>query len=350
MTARAVVTQENAPRSLRSSRLLSFSVQLAAAGSGSYRAIYTPLACPRCRRGTRHPHTDQPVLLFALSLLIPQSVPAPLVAAESLAVEVSGSGEPVVMIPGLFGSAHAYRQLVRMLTENGYQAITIEPLGIGASARLKDADYSLTAQADRIAKVLDTLEVRKAVLVAHSVGGSITLRLAYRRPDLVRAVISLEGGPAEAATTSAFRRWLAFAPLGKLFNAEAIMQKMVYRDLVRSSADTAWITEELVRNYLAGDMVDFDATLDAYRGMARSEEPEMLRDRLGEIEAPVWLLIGCAKHKGGPSPEESALLDSLVPVLVIDSIPRAGHFIHEERPEAVLSAVVRATKTVSRKQ
>src|SRR2546426_7048592 len=55
--------------------------------------------------------------------------------AESLSVTVAGQGTPVVLIPGLFGSAFAYRTLVPQLTAAGHQAIVIEPLGIGGSAR-----------------------------------------------------------------------------------------------------------------------------------------------------------------------------------------------------------------------
>src|SRR5216117_3221251 len=119
--------------------------------------------------------------------------------AESLSVTVAGQGTPVVLIPGLFGSAFAYRTLVPQLTAAGYQAIVIEPLGIGGSARPARADYSLAAQAGRVARVLDVLGVQGAIVVAHAVGAAIAYRLAYLRPDLVRAVLSLEGGPAEAA-------------------------------------------------------------------------------------------------------------------------------------------------------
>lgn len=286
------------------------------------------------------------MLLLALSLLaVSQTMEEPvlLVPSESLSVSVAGTGDPVVLIPGLFGTAFGYRKLVPLLTADGYRTIVIEPLGIGSSGRFKDADYSLTAQADRIAAVLDTLDADDAVVVAHSLGASIALRLAYRWPDLVRAVVSLEGGPAEAATTSSFRRWLKLAPLSRLFNGPELMQRMIYRDLIRSSADTSWIDEALVRSYVAGDLADFGATMDAYRGMARAEEPEQLRDRLDEIRSPVFLLVGAVPHKGAPPREQIELLDSLVQSLVVDTIPQAGHFIQEERPDAVVAAVKRVS-------
>src|SRR5438876_164671 len=86
----------------------------------------------------------------------------PVAPTESLFVETAGRGAPVVLIPGLFGSAFGFRKLVPLLVSAGYRTIVIEPLGVGASARPEKANYSLTAQADRIAAVLDSLHVRNA--------------------------------------------------------------------------------------------------------------------------------------------------------------------------------------------
>jgi alpha-beta hydrolase superfamily lysophospholipase len=113
--------------------------------------------------------------------------PVALSGPESLTVTVSGAGDPVVLVPGLFGSAFGYRRLIPLLTDAGYRAIVVEPLAIGTSARPEHADYSLTAQADRIAAALDQLGVRHAIVIAHSLGASMAYRMAYRRPDLVRA-------------------------------------------------------------------------------------------------------------------------------------------------------------------
>src|SRR2546426_11741253 len=129
----------------------------------------------------------------------------PVAPAESLSVEATGRGDPVVLIPGLFGSAFGFRKLVPLLVDAGYRAIVIEPLGVGASARPAKANYSLTSQADRIAAVLDSLHVRHALVLAHSIGGSEAFRLAYRRPDPVRALLSNEGGPTQRAITPALQ-------------------------------------------------------------------------------------------------------------------------------------------------
>src|SRR5207248_10980074 len=115
-------------------------------------------------------------------------------AAESVTVTVTGTGRPVVLVPGLFGSAFGYRAVIPLLTAAGYRAIVVEPLGIGSSARPEQADYSLTAQADRIAAALDRLGVRRAIVVAHSLGASTACRGRYPRPGRVAGSGSPEGG------------------------------------------------------------------------------------------------------------------------------------------------------------
>src|SRR5438093_2859477 len=181
--------------------------------------------------------------------------------AESVAVTVTGTGDPVVLVPGLFGSAFGYRAVIPLLTDAGYRAIVVEPLGIGSSTRPEHADYSLTAQADRIAAALDRLSVRHAVVVAHSLGASMAFRLAYRRPDLVAGIVSLDGGPAEAAATPGFRRAMKFAPWIKLFGGKRLVRKKIANYLRNSSGDPAWVTEPVIDGYTAGAGRDIDATL-----------------------------------------------------------------------------------------
>src|SRR5215213_3303729 len=85
---------------------------------------------------------------------VPHELLVPVAPAESLRVTAAGTGSVVVLLPGLFGSAFGYRHLLALLPAAGYRAVVIEPLGIGGSPRPRGADYSLTAQAERIAAAL----------------------------------------------------------------------------------------------------------------------------------------------------------------------------------------------------
>src|SRR2546427_8959632 len=91
-----------------------------------------------------------------------RSFKVPLAASESLEVETSGVGQPVVLIPGLFGSEFGFRTLVPLLNAAGYRTIVNEPLGIGSSPRPPPADYPLPPPADPLAGGPAFLGVRPA--------------------------------------------------------------------------------------------------------------------------------------------------------------------------------------------
>jgi pimeloyl-ACP methyl ester carboxylesterase len=286
--------------------------------------------------------------IAALLLLLPP--PPPQVSSfrittgpgESLQVVRAGSGRPVVLLPGLFGCAFGFRHLLELLPPLGNRVTVIEPLAIGSSSRPERANYSLTAQADRIAIALRRLESEPVVLVAHSVSGSIALRLAVRHPELVSAVVLLDGGPMETVATKGFRQAMRYAPWVKWMGGMKRLRPHIRRDLIASSADSTWLTDAVLQAYTAGAAADLDGTLKAYLRMAETREPEKLAPRLHHLGVPVRLVVGGAPHRSGISTEQIELLATRVPRFTVDSVPDAGHYLFEEAPKAVAAAIGRA--------
>jgi pimeloyl-ACP methyl ester carboxylesterase len=263
-------------------------------------------------------------------------------SAESLHVVRAGSGQPVVLLPGLFGCAFGFRHLLTQLPPLGNRVTVIEPLAVGSSSRPERANYSLTAQADRIAVALRALESQRVVLVAHSVSASIALRLAIRHPELVRTVVLLDGGPMETVGTKGFRQAMSYAPWVKWMGGMKRLRPFIRRDLIASSADSSWLTDPVLQAYTAGAAADLDGTLKAYLRMADEREPEKLAPRLHELGVPVRLVVGGTPHRGGISKDQIELLGAQLPRFTVDSVPRAGHYLFEEAPVAVVAAITRA--------
>lgn len=277
----------------------------------------------------------------------PKHVRVALSAAETLHVERSGAGEPLVLIPGLFGSAYAFRNIAPLLNASGYETFIIEPLGIGESSKPATADYSLGAQALRIAATLDTLGVRHALVLAHSVGGAEAFRLAYLRPDLVRALVSMEGGPSETAATPQLKRSMKFASWIKVLGGVRLIRWRIRKMLAASSGDASWVTEEVVEGYTAPAARDLDGTLKAFLGVAASKERDRLAPHLSELHCPVVLMVGGAPHEGDVGHAEMELLRSSIPQVAIDTVAGAGHFLYEEQPAAVMSVVRRTAQALN---
>jgi pimeloyl-ACP methyl ester carboxylesterase len=283
-----------------------------------------------------------PVPAFAQSPAPVSSFHVLVAPGESLHVVAVGRGRPIVLVPGLFGCAYGFRHLLDRLAAMGYRAMVIEPLAIGGSPRPERADYSLTAQSDRLAEAIRQLDTVPVLLVAHSVSASTALRLALRHPALVRAVVSLDGGPMESAATKGFRRAMSYVPWVKWLGGMKRLRPRIRHDLIASSADSAWLTDAVLDAYTAGAAADLDGTLKAYLRMADAREPERLAPALHRLRAPLSLLVGATPHQGGISVDQIRLLAREVPRFSLDSIPRAGHYLFEEAPDAVVAAIGRA--------
>ncbi|MCI0436511.1 MAG: alpha/beta hydrolase [Gemmatimonadetes bacterium] len=260
---------------------------------------------------------------------------------DTIAVHVAGddAAPPIVIVPGLLGSAYGFRNLVPPLIDTGYRVLIVDPLGTGDSPAPKYADYSLTAQADRIAAASRALGVRRAVFTCHAIGASMCYRLALRNADLVAGIVSINGGPAERLNTPGLSVALRFAPLIRLFGGNRIARGKVRDGLIDSSADPAWVTDEVVRGYTTMYHDGVGPVLSTLRRMSSAAEPEPLAPSLDDLARPVHLLVGAASRTGAI---RAAEIDSLraVPDLSVDSVAASGQYIHEEQPQAVLDAIL----------
>lgn len=261
--------------------------------------------------------------------------------AESLHVTVWGGGEPVVIVPGIWSSTFAFRKVIPRLREHGLQVIVIEPLGVASSGRPQKSDYSITSQSRRIGAALDSLGVREAVFIGQALSTAMLLRLAVESPDRVRGIVSLEGGAVETSASPGLR--MAFTVAAVLFRivpSERLMRRRLRSDLENVSGDRAWITNEVLDGYMASWRSRISQTLGVYRRIAGSREPERLAPRLGEVRAPVELLIGTAPHFASVPATDIAHLDQLKGGYRVTRVAGAGHLLHEERPDEVVAALM----------
>jgi pimeloyl-ACP methyl ester carboxylesterase len=307
----------------------------------------SPFALPHRRR--RLAPLVALIALAALALAVPAALSGLSTAVPSdrtgLSVEISGpavarsEGAAVVLVPGLMGCAHGYRHVVADLNRAGLPTIVIEPLGIGASPRPPDADYSLTAQAARLGTALDDLGVRQAILVAHGVSAGMALRLALERPALVAGIVSLEGGATESTATPGLRRALTLARLTAKLGGKHVLRQKLEQELREASGDASWVEGITFRRYFNSYGHDLEASIAALGAMAAATEPAPLAPRLPEVACPVVLLVGEAPHSGGIDAAEIDRLTAALPDLTVQRLPGCGHYIMEEQPAAVVAAV-----------
>jgi pimeloyl-ACP methyl ester carboxylesterase len=93
--------------------------------------------------------------------------------------EVHGTGRPLVLLHGAFGSATVYPTLAR-----DRQVIAVELQGHGHTEDI-DRPLSFEQMADDTAALLRHLKIEQADVFGYSMGGTVALALAIRHPSLV---------------------------------------------------------------------------------------------------------------------------------------------------------------------
>lgn len=258
--------------------------------------------------------------------------------AETLAVTVSGAGTPVVIIPGLLGGAFGFRKVVAEMSAAHERVLIIDPLGTGESSHPRDANYSMQAQAERVASVMDSLNIPSAAIVGHGAGVPIALRLALMRPAMATSILALNGNASEKFGSGPLRLALKLGPLLKLWGKQRAQNRVV-TELHEESADSAWITSDVVTSYTAAYRNDFGGMMRVLKAVSNAREPWPLLPRLSELHVPVMLMVGTGASKPGVKPEDMVAMHAAMPAMRVDTITGVGLWVQEERPDAVVRAI-----------
>ena len=104
--------------------------------------------------------------------------------------ELSGSGEPLVLVHGSWGDHHNWDPVVSALAES-FQVLAYDRRGHSASER-PAGQGSVFEDADDLAGLIDELGLAPAHVAGNSFGAAIVLRAATRRPEVFRTLIAHE--------------------------------------------------------------------------------------------------------------------------------------------------------------
>lgn len=105
-----------------------------------------------------------------------------------------GSGQPVVVLHGLFGSSDNWGSIGKELGEQ-YDVLLVDQRDHGRSPHTDRVSYPLMA-AD-VHRLVTQQGLRDIVLVGHSMGAKTAMYFAHHWPELVKHLVSVDMGPRE---------------------------------------------------------------------------------------------------------------------------------------------------------
>lgn len=108
------------------------------------------------------------------------------IKGNEIAFDRHGKGDPLVLLHGFPLDHHLWDEVVPLL-EDTFDLILPDLRGFGDSTTI-DPPYSIDDYASDIAGLLDQLEIQKAAIVGHSMGGYVALAFARLYPDRVNGL------------------------------------------------------------------------------------------------------------------------------------------------------------------
>ena len=111
---------------------------------------------------------------------------------QPVTYHMMGEGPPVLLVHGITSSSRTWKSVMPRLSEN-HTVIAPDLLGHGRSSK-PQGDYSLGAYASGMRDLLVALDVPKATVVGHSLGGGIAMQFGYQFPDRVARLVLVDTG------------------------------------------------------------------------------------------------------------------------------------------------------------
>ena len=256
--------------------------------------------------------------------------------AAGLRLYAGGTGQPVVLVHGLGGAASNWVLLSKPLSDS-FRAIALELPGHGGSP-MPTVGADIAWFADAAADALRELDVRRAIVVGHSFGGLVAVRLALGHPDLVGGLLLVSPAGigsttrvarAIVAATTALKpgRWVA--PFRHRASSRVWFRALVFRPWFVSDARA--LSDVATRGFLAGPPEHLDTRI-AGRAMGRDDP----REELGRISCPSLVLWGA---RDAQLPLDDAFEFARRLGGEVRVIADCGHLAVGERPDAVLDGV-----------
>lgn len=252
-----------------------------------------------------------------------------------LYAEAHGQGMPVVLSCALNTTCENWRPQVEPLCRAGCRVVLWDYRGHGRSEVPADpAAYRMERVVDDLGRVLDwAAPGERAVLGGLSFGGLASLHFALAHPERVRALVLVDSGPgfknpkAQAAWEEQVERTASF-----------VERKGLAALVERAGASTV------------GRRADLPAARAAARAIAAQDPrgvalfarhvsgpaPPVI-DRLAEIAVPALVVVG---EEDVDYLRAAEVMAAKLPRAERILIPRAGHVVNLEEPEAFHAAVL----------
>ena len=250
------------------------------------------------------------------------------------------NGHTVVLLHGMNFYGEYWTNVIDVLHKEGFRVVVPDQVGFGRSTKAI-IPYTISDMASNTHKILETLNIPKANIVGHSMGGMVATRFAMLYPDTTEKLVLYD----QIGLTDA-----------RLERAPGSIDQS-YKQLLGQTYDGVY--RGIARYFVNGVPADVQKYIDRQYGWTLSgtwPEAAMVRALVQQMvyEDPVvydWahiksptLEIGGEKD-GQNFPELAKHISETIPNCQLVIVPGAGHVLHFEVPDKFYPPLLKFLKS-----
>ena len=266
--------------------------------------------------------------------------PSQFVAVDGMSVHLRDEGprddsEPIILLHGTGASLHTWDAWAQALNDK-HRVIRVDLPGFGLTGPTTDGNYQMSAYTHFMRSLMDTMQIKRAVLAGNSFGGDVCWQTAVTYPDRVSRLILVDSsGYATTAASVPIAFKLAQMPVLSRLLGNILPRRVVESSVRNVYADPAKVTPELVDRYY--DLALRAGNRKAITARFAQNNPGQNESAIKQVKVPTLIIWGALDRLITPDNAEKFHRDIAGSQLIV--FEKLGHVGHEEDPVATVAAV-----------
>jgi pimeloyl-ACP methyl ester carboxylesterase len=240
------------------------------------------------------------------------------------------TGETIAFSHGLLWTTAQFASQIAALRAR-YRCIAWDHRGQGRSAADHRECISIELVWQDAVRLIQKVIGGPVHFCGLSMGGFVAMRMAARRPELVRSLILLETS-ADPEAIENIARYRLLTRVLKLLGPKIIKNRVAPIMLGKTL-----IADKARRKDLAAFVDLMSQRRDIWRAVNGVVDRAGIHDELGRITAPTLVVVG-DEDVATPRPKAERIVAGIAGAKLV-TIPRAGHSSPVEEPELVTAAI-----------
>jgi 3-oxoadipate enol-lactonase len=247
--------------------------------------------------------------------------------------ESIGEGEPVVLVTGYGADLFAWALQAPVLSQN-YAVYMVDNRGVGDTDK-PAGPYSIRMMANDLAGFFSKMNIEKAHLVGHSMGGMICQQFALDHPEHLQS-LTLASTTCRVPRGSELMLLLWADILEKLGN-EAYINNIIGWCFTFDFIDSQYEALLMLREMSVNHLVEKPLLPDCLRSQCTAVSEFDVSEHIGRIQAPTMVLVGEGDILTPPG--FSRDIAGRIPDAFLNFV-EGGHAFHTQAPTTFNQALI----------